>query len=299
MPFSAVGEVVYGVATWHAHSHVGYGKLEPADLPANPAEFPLAVRPWEREAEGIRTGTRQEVDVPLQLGPVKLAPYVLGEAAHWEEDLNQEEVTRLYGQAGLRSSLSFWKRDSLVQSRLFNLNGLSHEVTLEGDVFYADADEDLDRFPLYDPLDDDAQEHFRRRFIPRTFGGMLPPQFDERSYALRTGMQGFVSAPSMEIADDLTLARLGVSQRWQTKRGLPGQERIVDWIALDVEGVLFPEADRDNFGEELGLVDYDFRWHVGDRLAILSDGYYDFFPEGLRTISLGTLLSRPGRTERS
>ena len=50
-------------------------------------------------------------------------------------------------------------------------------------------------------------------------------------------------------------------------------------------------------GEALGLVDYNFRWHVGDRVAILSDGYYDSFADGLRTISLGTLLSRPGRTE--
>ncbi|MBW3600875.1 MAG: organic solvent tolerance protein OstA, partial [Planctomycetes bacterium] len=247
--------------------------------------------------EGIRVGTRQEIDVPLLLGPVKVVPYVLGEVAHWEEDINQQDVTRLYGQSGVRSSLTFWKTDPLVQSRLFNLNGLSHELTLEGDVFYADAEEDLSRFPLYDPLDDDAQEHFRRRFIQGAYGGMLPLRFDERFYALRTGMQGFVSAPTLEIADDLAMARFGVSQRWQTKRGLPGQERIVDWIALDVEGVLFPEPNRDNFGEELGLVDYNFRWHVGDRVAILSDGFYDFFPDGLKTVSLGTLLTRPGRTE--
>ena len=66
-------------------------------------------------------------------------------------------------------------------------------------------------------------------------------------------------------------------QRWQTKRGLPGQERIIDWITLDIEGSLFPKHDRDNFGQMLGLVNYDFRWHVGDRFALLSDGFFDFF----------------------
>lgn len=292
-----LGQDLFGAATWHAHSHVGYGKLETASSPLDPEELPVASLPWEVEAEGLRAASRQEIDLPMLLGPVKVVPYALGEVAHWQEDLNQQEATRLYGQAGVRSSLAFWRTDPLMQSRLFNLNGLAHQVTFEADVFYADAEEDLGRFPLYDPLDDDAQEHFRRRFIPRTFGGALPPQFDERFYALRTGMQSWVAAPSTEIADDLALARLGVSQRWQTKRGLPGQERIVDWIALDVEGVLFPQPDRDNFGEELGLVDYNFRWHVGDRVTLLSDGFYDFFADGLRTVSLGTLLSRPGRTE--
>lgn len=292
-----LGQDVLGFATWHAHSHVGYGHLEVATPPENPAEFPVAQLPWEVEAEGVRAATRQEIDVPLLLGPVKVVPYALGEIGHWQEDIYQEEVTRLYGQTGVRSSLSMWTADSLVESRLFNLNGLAHKVTFESDFFWAEADEDLSRLPLYDPLDDDAQEHFRRRFIHRTFGGVLPPEFEERFYAVRSGMQSWVSAASTEIAEDLTAARLGVSQRWQTKRGLPGQQRIVDWIALDVEGVLFPKADRDNFGQELGLVNYEFRWHVGDRVALLSDGFYDFFHDGLRTVSLGTLLTRPGRTE--
>jgi hypothetical protein len=292
-----LGQDVLGLATWHAHSHVGYGKLEPAAPPQDPQELPIAPLPWEVEAEGIRAATRQEIDVPMQLGPVKAVPYALGEIAHWEEDLALDEVTRLYGQAGVRTSLTMWNVDPLVESRLFNLTGLSHKVTFEGDFFWAEADQELERFPLYDPLQDDAQERFQQRFIPRTFGGVLPPQFDDRYYALRSGMQSWVAAASTEIADDLTAARLGVSQRWQTKRGLPGQQRIVDWIALDVEGVVFPEADRDNFGEELGLLNYDFRWHVGDRVTLLSDGFYDFFQDGLRTISLGTLLSRPGRTE--
>jgi hypothetical protein len=106
-------------------------------------------------------------------------------------------------------------------------------------------------------------------------------------------MQGWVTAPGKEIADDLTVAQLGIHQRWQTKRGAPGREHIVDWITLDVDGSLFPDADRDNFGQTLGLLNYDFRWHVGDRLTLLSDGFMDFFDRGLRTFALGGTLSRP------
>jgi hypothetical protein len=155
----------------------------------------------------------------------------------------------------------------------------------------------LSRFPLYDQLDDDATEHFRRRMLFNTFGlgpgDQIPIMYDERFYALRSNMQGWVTGQSTEIVDDLTEVRLGVKQRWQTKRGLAGHERIIDWITLDVDAVLFPDPNRDNFGEALGMIDYDFRWHLGDRFSILSDGYADVFDQGLRQVTVGALMSRP------
>ena len=87
--------------------------------------------------------------------------------------------------------------------------------------------------------------------------------------------------------------RMGINKRWQTKRGLAGQQRIIDWIVLDIDAVLFPDPARDNFGAGLGLVDYDFRWHVGDRLTLLSDGFFDVFDQGLRQVTVGALISRP------
>ena len=42
------------------------------------------------------------------------------------------------------------------------------------------------------------------------------------------------------------------------------------------------------------MFDYDFRWHLGDRFSVVSDGYADFFGDGLRTVSVGANLSRPG-----
>ncbi|HZL90033.1 MAG TPA: organic solvent tolerance protein OstA [Pirellulaceae bacterium] len=284
--------------SWHEHSHVGYARLQVADTPTNPVDLakfsPMA---WEVEQEGIRAATRQEVDLPVELGPVKIVPYVLGEAAHWSNDINSEEVTRLFGQTGIRASLPMWTANPSIQSELLNLNGLAHKVVFDSEFLFADASEDLSRFPLYDKLDDDAQEAFRRRMVVNTFGQpvgtFVPLKYDERFYALRSGLQSAVSSPSTEIADDLTAFRAGVRQRWQTKRGLPGQERIIDWITLDVDAILFPNPERDNFGANLGLVDYDFAWHVGDRLTFLSDGFYDFFDQGLRQVTIGGLLSRP------
>jgi len=257
--------------------------------------------PWEADTEGIRAGGRYEIDVPLQVGPVKIVPFGLGEVVHWGETLDGDDRTRLLGQAGVRASLPMWNLDPNCQNVLFNVNGLAHKVVWESEFLWADANENIEDLPLYDPLDDDAIEHFRRRFVDDSFGGLpnvndvVPRQFDERFFAHRSGLQSWVSSPAVEIADDLMLLRTGVKQRWQTKRGLPGYQRIVDWMTLDLEGTWFPRAERDNFGEDFGMLTYDWRWHVGDRLTLISDGYIDTFGDGLRVFTAGGYISRPER----
>ena len=295
--FTLGQSLLFDRLTWHQHTHAGYLHLGPAEPPTDPQDLavwsPLA---WEADRQGVRAATRHEIDLPLQAGPTKVVPYAIGEAAYWGDDLAGDAASRTYLQAGVKASLPMWAANPQVCSELFNLNGLAHKVNFEVDAFYAEADLDLGTLPLYDQLDDDATEAFRRRMAVNTFGQpvgtFVPARFDERQYALRSNLQGSVTSP-VEIADDLTEIRMGINQRWQTKRGLPGQERIIDWIVLDVGGVLFPDPNRDNFGEELGLIDYDFQWHVGDRLTLLSDGFFDFFDQGLRQTTFGGLLNRP------
>ena len=286
--------------TWYAHSQVGYGRLRTAEPPTDPTDAatfqPLA---WEVPAKGVRAASRQELDFPMQLGWFKVVPYGLGEAAYWQEDINRNETARFYGQLGVRANLPIWSVDPAYQDTLWNLNGLAHKINLEADVYWLDSSRDLAQFPLYDALDDNSIEHFRRRFYFQTFGGLpggtLPLRFDERYFALRSGLQRWVSAPSTEIADDLMVARVDLRQRWQTRRGAPGNERTVDWVVFNVGGALFPDPDRDNFGEVLGLMQYDFRWHLGDRFTILSDGFADMYDDGLRSVTLGGVLTRPNR----
>jgi len=96
-------------------------------------------------------------------------------------------------------------------------------------------------------------------------------------------------------AEDLMALRMGVHQRWQTKRGFPGRRRIIDWMVLDANLTWFPDKGRDNYGTPFGLLDYQYRWHIGDRLTLLSDGVFDFFDDGQQVITLGGYLTRPPR----
>jgi hypothetical protein len=281
--------------TWFEHSSAAYADFEVATTPTEPtlnAQF--TTLPWEADVDGERLFTRQELDMPFQLGAVKVVPFALGELARWGEALDGEPLERAYVNTGVRASLPMWAVYPDVRDPLFNLNGLAHKVVFDAELSYADANANFDELPLYDPLDDISIIEFRRRLM----SGALPPtitdpKFDPRRYALRSGMQNWVTAPSPEIADDLMALRLGMRHRWQTKRGVAGNQHLVDWLTLDMNASLFPDADRDNFGQEVGLIDYDLRWHIGDRFSILSDGFADTFGDGLKTVSAGVLLNRP------
>lgn len=281
--------------TASAHTKVGYQRLNQADNPEDPSEALLySPVPGEVGAKGVVASTRQEISLPFQLGPVRVVPSLSGEAAHYGQDSAGEPLTRLLGQAGITASLSAWKVDPSIQSALLNVRGLAHKLEWVAGYHYADSNVDLEQLPLYDPLDDNSQEQFRSRYITTNFSGVLDPRFDPRYFALRQGFQWLVASPSDIVAADLQQFRLGLHQRWQTKRGLQGKERIVDLLEFDVDTSLFPQADRDNFSETIGPTTYNLTYHIGDRFAVLSDGYFDFFTSGLQSVSAGVRSSRPG-----
>jgi hypothetical protein len=292
--------------TWFEHTSVGYAQFQVGTLPSAAAgDEATSHLPWEpQNFSGGRFVTRNELDLPLELGPVKIVPYALGEIGYWGQDIDGQDLTRAYYQAGIRATLPMWAVDSDAESSLWNVHGLAHKVEFEAEYLHAQSNQSVTQFPLYDPLDDQQIEDFRRRFVVNTFGlpVVLPPgtqgppaQFDERFYAIRTDLEGMVTSPSMEIAGDLDELRLGIHQRWQTKRGPADNPHIIDWVEFDTDVTIFPDPTRDDFGETVGLLDYNFIWHVGDRLTVVSNGIFDFFDEGQKIVTMGMFLTRPPR----
>ncbi|MDO4570906.1 MAG: LPS assembly protein LptD [Planctomycetia bacterium] len=295
--FYWIGEpLLDDLLTWSSYSQMGYVHAFPDTEPEAPEDRALwSPLDWEANRQGVRASTRHEISYPFQAGAVKIVPYALGEAAYWGEDMSGEDTSRLYGQAGVRASLPMWQTYD-VKSKLFNLNGIMHKVEFDAEASVSGANISAEELPLYDLLDDRAIIDFRHHMSNAIFGGAgIPWKFDPRSYAIRSNLGGWVTSPSTEMADDLALIRVGMHHRWQTKRGMPGQQRIVDWVTLDMNMNLYPDADRDNFGSLVGLLDYDLRWHPGDRVTIYSTGCFDFFSDGLRMVDVGGILDRPGK----
>lgn len=285
------------IFTVSMHNRIGFHRLNPAEAPDDPSIIGapgFVLPPGVVEASGVVASSKREYALPINLGPLKIVPHADGEVTYFGEAVDGEDLTRLVGGGGIRFNLPMWRFDPGVRSELLNIDGLAHKVNWHGEYLYQSSNTNLDEVPLFDELDDTAQEEFRRRFTFDTFGGLLPEEFDRRRFAFRQGIQGRVASPSDSVADDLEQVRLGVRQTFETKRGLPGRQRIVDVFRFDVETILFPNQDRDNFGETVGPTTYDAQYFLGDRVSILSDGYFDFFDDGLRSISAGVQTSRPG-----
>ena len=280
--------------TWSSHSWAGYGHIRPAQAPTDPADT-FSALPYFPDVQGLVTGTRHELTLPFQLGAVKVAPYALGEAAYWQQGMAANDISRLYGSAGVRASLEFWRAMPEIQSSILGLNGLAHKVVLDADYSYSRSSQSLSNIPQYNSFDEDAQERFRERFLNLEFGGVLPAQFDPRFYAVRAGAGQSVTAAYQELVDNQQVLRLGLRQRWQTKEGPVERQRIKDWMSLDLEASVFPDANRDNFGETLGLLTGRYVWQVGERTQLLANAVVDPFNNGQRVWNAGVLTQRGPR----
>ena len=304
---------------WYEHTQLGYSQFRTTDAPYAAADRALfRYLDWELESDsasnvpdnaGTKTlsrdtfafATRHELDVPFEVGPVKLTPYGLGEFAFWSAGADNSSVARLYGRGGMRANLPVWKVNSDAASRTWYVNGIAHKMNFAVDGYYSRANKDFSDLTLYQQLDDWQVQDFRRQYSVTTFSNnyepyrdSIPVRFDERYYALRQGLLGgSVTSPSTEIAGDLTQVRFDWFNRWQTKRGPVGRRHIVDWITFDTGFSLYPEKEQ-NFDQTVGLVDYDFRWHVGDRFSVLSSGLFDFFDSGQQIVRAGVMTKRPG-----
>ncbi len=279
---------------WSTHTSAAYATLEPAAAPTNPLDL-FSPLPYYTDANGLVAMTRHEVTAPFEVGALKIVPYALGEAAYWSDSFTNQSIDRYYGRAGLRASLMFSRIFPYVRSEIFNLNGLAHKMTFDADWGYAQASRSLTEIPQWNEFDDNAQERFRQRLLVNTFGGVLPPQFDPRYYAVRTGAGGGVTDPYHELVDDLHAIRLGWRHRLQTKVGPPERQRIKDWMSLDLGVTVFPDANRDNFGETLGLFTTRYAWNVGDRTTLLASSQFDFYNDAANLWSLGMLSQRSVR----
>jgi len=296
--------------TWYQHSRVGLLDYHTADAPFDSMDQTyFRYLPWEVNgnnnqpgnaslvnATGLVFATRHELDLPIQAGALKVVPYVLGDFSVWGHNQTGSAADRLYGQGGVRLNLPIWKINPKISSRTWYVNGLAHKIDMNAEYMYAQANRSMDDLILTDPLDHWSVEDFRRRYLVTNsfFGGTMPGRFDPRYYALRSGLAGNVTAGNMEIADDMQMFRLGTTHRFQTKRGPVGNRRILDWITFSTHINYYPQSQY-NYGKNIGLLDYNILWHVGDRFSVFSEGLYDFFDDGQGWTRIGGIWNRPDR----
>ncbi len=258
-----------------------------------------------------RAWTTQQLEMPLDLGFLRLVPYGQGQLMGWTNQLDNQSMGRAWGAGGIRANMMAWRTFDTVESELLNVHGLAHKINFDVDFRTAYSSVNLEQIGVQDQYDDDTYELTRRYFALTNYvGGLLPMQYDPRFLMLRRALNPVVFTPDLQ--SDLMTVKFGLHQRLQTKRGPEGRRRIVDYMVLDLQTTYYPNASRDNFGEPFGQNMYNYEWFIGDRTSIVSTGWFEFWdvqgdpilvtnprktndPFGLKVITAGVNVNRPPR----
>jgi lipopolysaccharide export system protein LptA len=283
-----------GFLTYSNHTSGAYAQVHQADPPTDPQDTFTPI-PYYAAVHGADLMTRQQLDMPLSLGPINIVPHVMGDAAYWGDSFAGDPISRLALNAGVKSTMEAWRVFPEVQSDIFNLNGLAHKIVFGADYEYTTVNRSLATIAQWNEIDDDAQERFRERLVQNTFNGLLPPQFESRFYAVRTGSALDVTNPANELLDDQQFLTLSMHQRLQTKVGPPDRLRIRDWMTLDLSATYFPNANRDDFGAPWGLLTANYAWNISQRTSILANALYDTFSGGEQLWNVGIMSQRSER----
>ena len=305
--------------TWFEHSSAAYANIGIASTPTNPhAALPIGrccrgktTAPATRStAKGERFITRQEIDWPIDFAPFKVVPYALGELGHWGEDINGDDIQRAVRpdrRAGQHSVLG--RRSDDPRPAVQSQRPRAQSRVRRRGLLRRRQRKTSTEFPLYDELDDDSIEEFRRRLFFSPFGGGLAGVYympgaavvhrpEVRPAVLRAPLR---PAGLGHVAVDRNRRRPG--RRAHGHAPPPANQarpaRRASGSSIGSRSTPTPPGSptptATTSAPTSACIDYDFRWHLGDRFSILSDGYADTFGDGLRTASIGVLLNRPAR----
>ncbi len=293
-----IGQSFLDMFVYNTHGSLGYARARVSD--SNP--FPIL-----STDQNINTGRAdwmQELNLPLSLGPIKVVPYATMDLTAYSDDLDGNSVGRIWGGGGLRANLPLSRVYDDVSSELFNVRGLNHKVIFGANYLYARTNVPFTQLPYLDRMNDDATDQswrnmtpFQPQYVSGPNGILLSNAgspfsvFNPQRYLIRR-----VDLNNPDTLDNINVLQMDIRQRLQTKRGYPGQEHTVDLFTLDTSISYFPNPSRDDFGHPFAFLEYDATWNVGDRVALVSDGWFEPYDGGSRWYTLGAYLNRPDRT---
>ncbi|MFH0981471.1 MAG: hypothetical protein V2A79_08030 [Planctomycetota bacterium] len=126
--FRLLGQPLGDFATLYSENRAGWVRYRAADR--NLYDFYRFFQWGPRvDSSGVtgRVDSRQEVDTPLTLGPVKVVPFGAVRGSAWDDSPQDGGLTRVFGSGGVRGSMYLWRLYD-TQSDLWDIHGMRHIV---------------------------------------------------------------------------------------------------------------------------------------------------------------------------
>jgi hypothetical protein len=221
-------------------------------------------------AHGInyRGDTREEIDDPIDLGPVRAMPYVMGRYTGYSDSPTGSEPQRVLGGVGVKLVTDFWKVDPNVESDLFDLHELRHVIEPQLDLYTSAENVSPDEVLIYQPNVDQ---------LPAISAASLNLHQAWQTQRGGPGHWQSVDVFTLDIQAD------AFSHKPPNSALAPDNFRTL-YFSSD------PEASIPRDG-----VNADAAWRISDTTAILSDADWNYDRQELATAAVGFAVQRDPR----
>ncbi len=127
--FRLIGEPLADFAVLHSENRAGIVRYRAAEK-----DLFLFLRQGSNGPSSgatIRGDSRQELEFPLDVGPVRIIPFASARITSWDDSPESGGLTRFFGTAGVRSSLYLSRVFPDFQSDALDVHGVRHTVKLD------------------------------------------------------------------------------------------------------------------------------------------------------------------------
>ena len=231
-------------------------------------ENPATHTPTDPSSPTYRGDTLQEVDYPIQLGQIKMVPFVMGRATAYSNSPDGDAQGRLYAGAGIRFTTAFWRVYDDVESELFDLHRLRHVIEPEVNIYTSAETIDRDKLFIYDE-DVDAIN-----------------AISAVDLTLHNRWQTQRGGPGREHSVDFLTLNISADMYVD-----PPKDPGIDPIKF--RGLYFPSDPEVSIPPR--LINSDLTWLISDTTAFLADAEYNSDHQELATGSVGFAVKRDPR----
>ncbi|MFQ5591714.1 MAG: LPS-assembly protein LptD, partial [Phycisphaerae bacterium] len=139
--FFLVGQPLGEHTTWYSEYRGGIVRYRPADQ-----TFRELLRDGRATGSGsvLRVDSRQELDFPLEMGPVHFVPFVVARSSVWDDSVSDGGTSRSFAMLGVRGSAYLSKIYPEAKSSLLDIDGVRHVIKPDITAWVSSSNRDAD-----------------------------------------------------------------------------------------------------------------------------------------------------------
>jgi len=200
-----VGEPAGRRATWYSENRLGMVRYRPKDQTFT--EF-LYAGPQQGSSTVARVDSRQEIGIPIDVGPVRLVPFAVLRGTAWDDSPDDGGIARIFGTYGVHGTMYLSRTFPDVKSTLLDIDGVRHVIKPDVTAWISHTNHDSDELFPFDETVEEIDEidgvmlGLRQRWQTRRGEGETRRTVDFLTWDLELG--AFNDASGEAVTDGFT-----------------------------------------------------------------------------------------------